>query len=138
MLERRLHRHPPADLRLSVHNVSPAAKSRIFIPVNSSGEAGSYSYVTFKNYNKTQDKIIQKRKDKFSISIDANMNTLAEMVIVLDPSNGDEIRAKGDGRIQIDVPANSDMTMTGLYVVENGTYTYTFNQYLLKRTFRLG
>ncbi len=125
------------DLRLSVHNVSPAAKSRIFIPVSSSGEAGSYSYVTFKNYNKTQDKIVQKRKDKFSISIDANMNTLAEMVIVLDPSNGDEIRAKGDGRIQIDVPANSDMTMTGLYVVENGTYTYTFNQYLLKRTFRL-
>ncbi|MCD6010954.1 MAG: hypothetical protein K0Q79_816 [Flavipsychrobacter sp.] len=125
------------NLRLNVYNIAPAAKSRIFIPVNSSGEAGSYSYVSFKNYSKTQDKILKKRKDKFSVSIDANLNTLAEMVIVLDPSNGDEIRAKGDGRIQMDIPANNDMTITGLYIIDHGTYTFTLNQFFIRRTFTL-
>lgn len=130
-------RGPFNNLRLNVSNIAPASRSRIFIPVNSSGEAGSYSYVSFKNYGKTQDKITQKRKDKFSVSIDANLNTLAEMVIVLDPSNGDEIRAKGDGRIQMDIPPNNDMTITGLYVIDNGTYTFTFNQLFIRRSFSL-
>lgn len=65
------------------------------------------------------------------------MNTLAEMVIVLDPSNGDEIRAKGDGRIQIEIPPNNDMTITGLYVIEHGTYTFTLNQFFIRRSFIL-
>ena len=125
------------DLRLNVYNIAPATKSRLFIPVNSSGESGSYSYVSFKNYGKTQDKTLRKRKDKFSVSIDADLNTMAEMVIVLDPSNGDEIRARGDGRIQMDIPASGDMSITGLYVIDNGTYTFTFNQLFIRRSFLL-
>ena len=130
-------RGPFNNLKLNVYNIAPAAKSRIFIPVSTSSGTGTYSYVTFKNYGKTQDKLVKKHKDKFSISIDANLNTLAEMVIVLDQSNGDEIRAKGEGRIQMEIPPNNDLSINGVYTIDNGTYTFTFNQLFIRRSFSL-
>lgn len=131
-------RGPFDNLSLNVYNATPAAKSTIYIPVTSGSESGTYSFVSFKNYGKkAQDKIISKHKDKFSISIDAYLNNDAEMVIVLDPVSGDEIRAKGEGRIIMDIPPNNDMSINGVYNIDYGTYTYIFNQFFIKRIFIL-
>jgi hypothetical protein len=127
------------DLKLRVYNIAPVAKSTVYMPVTSSSGAGSYSYVSFKDYGKnpTDSKIAKKHKDKFHVTINAELNPYAEMVIVLDPTNGDEIRAKGSGSIVMDIPPENDMSITGTYDIDYGTYTYTFNQLFIKRIFTL-
>ena len=130
-------RGPFDNIQLNIYNASPAAKSRIYIPVSSGGDINTYSYVTFKTYGKVQDALTRKHKDRMHIYIDANMNELAEMHIVLDPSAGDEIMAKGTGNIQMDVPPNNDIHITGIYGIEEGVYTFTFKQLFIKRQFKL-
>ncbi len=130
-------RGPFDSLRLNIYNLEPAAKSTVYMPATSGTDAGTYSYVSFKDYGKNVDKIVQKHKNKFSINIDAHLNTLAEMVLVLDPTNGDEIRARGDGYITMDIPPNNDMSMYGTYTIDYGTYTFTFNQLFIRRSFQI-
>ncbi|MCW3121932.1 MAG: hypothetical protein JWQ38_1424, partial [Flavipsychrobacter sp.] len=129
-------RGPFNNVRLNVYNAVPAAKSRMYIPVTSGTEVGTYSYVSFKTYGKGQDKPVRKDKFKIHINIDGNLNTLAEMHIVLDPSTGDEIMARGDGRLQLDIPPDNDIHITGLYTIDDGLYTFTFRK-LFVRQFKL-
>ncbi len=131
-------RGPFTDIRMEAFNAYPSADSRIFIPISSgSSDISGYSYASFKTYGKTQEKIVHRIKNKLSIKIDANINPMAEMHIVLDPSTGDEIMARGNGRIQLDIPPSNDMRITGQYVIDDGTYTYTYKKLLLTRQFRL-
>jgi hypothetical protein len=128
---------PFNDIKMELYNATPAAKSSIFIPVSSGSDVSGYTYASFKTYGKSQEKVVKKSKNKISISIDASLNDLAEMHIVLDPTTGDEIAAKGNGRIQMDIPPNNDIRMYGVYSIDNGTYTYTYKKLFLTRQFQL-
>ena len=130
-------RGPFNDLKLNIYGASPAAKSHIFIPISSSGDVGTYSYVSFKTYGKNQDKLVRKTKSKISINIDAKLNDLAEMTIVLDPESGDNITARGEGNIIMDIPPDNDIRINGNYVIDDGTYVYTFRKLLLHKVFNL-
>jgi hypothetical protein len=121
------------DIRLSV-TASPAKKSHIYIPVKSSNDIGSYSYVSFKSYGEQQT-IKKRNKNKFSLTIIGKMNPLAEMTLVLDPATGDMINAKGYGNITLNVPANDDIKMFGNYDIEEGDYTFTFRQLFFRKNF---
>jgi len=130
-------RGPFNNVRLNIYNAAPAAKSRMYIPVISGGDMGTYNYVSFKTYGKDQEKAVAKNKYKISINIDANLNSFAEMHIVLDPSTGDEIMARGNGNIQLDIPPDNDMQISGLYLIETGTYRLTFKSLFIQRQFKL-
>ena len=121
---------PFNDFNLNAYNVYPADKSHIYIPLATTGDAGSYSYVSFKTYGKTIDKPVKKNPLKINVNIDANINELAIMTILLDPVTGDAIDARGEGNVQLKMPANNDMRITGGYNIESGTYTFTFKQLL--------
>lgn len=124
------------DIKLHIYNAAPAEKSQLFIPIGATG-VGTYTYVSFKNYGKAQEKIIAKNRNKLTINIDARLNPLAEMVLVLDPSTGDAISARGTGNIQMTIPPNNDIRMYGKYEIQSGQYSYTFRQLLLKRIFKI-
>ncbi|HTM64742.1 MAG TPA: translocation/assembly module TamB domain-containing protein [Flavipsychrobacter sp.] len=124
---------PFDDIRMSI-TASPAAKSHIFIPVKTTADVGSYSYVSFKTYG--QDQVVTtKGRNKFSLTIIGKMNPLAEMTLVLDPSTGDVINAKGYGTIQLNVPSDADIKMYGNYEIEEGDYTFTLRQLAFRRNF---
>jgi hypothetical protein len=124
---------PFNDIKMNI-TASPAAKSHLYIPVRTSTDIGSYSYVSFKKYGEEQ--IIKRRsKNKFSLNIIGKMNPLAEMTLVLDPVSGDMINAKGNGVIQLTIPSNEDVKMYGNYEIEEGDYTFTFRQLFFRRNF---
>ncbi len=125
------------NVRLQLYNGAPAAKSTIYIPIISGGYVGGYSYVSFKNYGSVQEKQKRHNKDRLSIDLDANLNKLAEIHIVLDPNTDDEIVATGTGNIQMEVPPDNDIRITGLYTIDQGTYTLTFQQVKIRRQFKL-
>ena len=128
---------PFNDIALNIYNASATAKSRLYIPLSSGTDVGSYSYISFKTYGKTQDKIVRKNKNKISIYINASLNTLAEMHIILDPSTGDEIMAKGHGNLELTIPPNNDMRINGQYNIDNGIYKYTYKKLFITKIFNL-
>jgi hypothetical protein len=128
---------PMNNINIRVINAMPAAKSHIYIPLSSSTDVGTYSYVSFKTYGKNQEKVKYKNKNKINISIDGNLNNLAELTIVMDPSTGDAINAKGSGHIQMQLPPNNDVRMFGTYNIEEGDYSFTFRQVAIHRRFTL-
>lgn len=120
-------RGPFNNIKLRAWNAHAAAKSHIFIPMSTGSEVGTYSYVSFKTYG-TDQTVVRKKRDKLSLNIEANLNDLVEMTIVLDPAAGDAITATGEGSITMDVPATQDMRINGIYTINSGNYTFTFPQ----------
>lgn len=130
-------RGPFNNIRLNLYNGEPAAKSVVYIPASTGGYTGGYSYATFKTYGTSIVPQVRKSNDKISINLDANMNSLAEFHVVLDPATEDEIIATGSGNITMDIPPNNDLRMTGMYTINEGLYKLTFPQFYISRQFKL-
>ncbi len=119
------------NVYLNAYNAVPAARSHIVIPVISTADATSYNYVTFKtleNNQNNQNKLMKINQSKLNLDIDANLNNLCDMTILLDPSTGDAIDARGEGNIHLSMPANNDMRITGKYNIDDGLYSFYLKQ----------
>lgn len=123
------------DLRMNIR-AAPADISQLFLPVASGGDIGTYSYVSFKKYGEEQV-IKTGAASKLTINIDAIINPLAEVTLILDPTTGDAINARGTGSLRLEVPAGGDLRMYGNFKIDEGDYTFTFRQLFFKRQFLL-
>jgi hypothetical protein len=123
---------PLNDIRMNI-SATPVQKSSLYIPYNASGDISTSSYISFKSYGKDNSvQPLRKAKDRMSLRISAVMNNLMDVTLVLDPKTGDQINATGSGNLSIDVPANDEYTMYGTYNIDNGKYTFTYRQVLVK------
>ncbi|HYK75750.1 MAG TPA: translocation/assembly module TamB domain-containing protein [Daejeonella sp.] len=68
-----------------------------------------------------------------SLNIDINKN--AQFDIIIDVGNGDFLKTKGQGQLNGGIDPSGKMSLTGTYVVEEGTYELSFN--FLKRHFNI-
>ncbi len=128
---------PFNDVRVRINKAQPAQKSHLYLPIGtSSNEVGAYSYITFKNEGDTI-KPARKEENKLTISIDALLNPLGEITMIMDPSTGDAITARGSGNITMEIPPNNEIRMYGRYVIEDGSYNFTLPQLFFKRKFLL-
>ncbi len=67
-----------------------------------------------------------------NISIKDNLR----MTIIVDPASGEELDVRGSGNLSFDLKGNGQMTLTGSYQVEQGSYNITlFN--VMKRQFEI-
>lgn len=132
-------RGPFDDINVRINKAEAAEKSQLFLPLSSSNEEiGAYSYVRFKTSDEEEALKEKTTQDsKLSIHIDALMNPLMEITMIMDPSTGDAITASGTGSISIDIPPNNDIRMYGKYSLEKGSYTFTLPQLFFKRNFTL-
>lgn len=128
---------PIEDIRIRMTRAMPAAASQLYIPIGTTSEQASYSYVSFKSYDTVKKVVVKKPKHKLNIEIDARLNPLAEITLVLDPSTGDAITATGNGNINMSIPSDNDIKMYGQYDIEKGSYLFTLRQLFFKRKFDL-
>lgn len=64
-------------------------------------------------------------KTRFSLSMNLDIRPNLEAEIVVDPSSGSSIKATGEGNLSIAVVPNDNIfTMTGDYVLSQGTYRF--------------
>jgi hypothetical protein len=124
------------DLRMNIR-ASPADISHLYLPVATGGDIGSYTYVSFKKYGEDQQVYKTAAESKLTINIDAIINPLAEVTLILDPTTGDAINARGTGSLRLEVPAGGDLRMYGNFNIDEGDYTFTFRQLFFKRQFLL-
>jgi hypothetical protein len=128
-------RGPIDNIQMNIR-AEPADISNLVLPVSYGGDIGSYSYVSFKKYG--EDQVIKTgSQSKFTITIDAVINPLAEITLLLDPTTGDAINARGKGSLKLEVPSDGEIRMFGNFNIEEGDYTFTFRQLFFKRQFRI-
>ncbi len=124
------------DVRMNIR-ATPAEASHIYIPMQSSTDISTYSYISFRKQPGQEEEVKPKVKNKFSLSISGDMNPLATLTMVIDPVSGDLINAKGNGNITLSLPANEDMKMYGNYEIENGNYMFNFKKLFFVRNFKI-
>ncbi len=128
---------PFDDVKVVINKAQPAQKSHLYLPLSTGeNEIGAYSYITFKS-NEDETDEVKKSNDKLSIEINAILNPLAEITMIMDPATGDAINASGTGTINMQIPPNNDIKMFGNYTIETGSYTFTLPQLFFKRKFAL-
>lgn len=128
-------RGPVDNVRMEIR-AEPADFSHLYLPISYGSDIGSYSYVTFKKYGEEQ--ILKSSSgNKLTINITAVINPLAEITMILDPSTGDAINARGAGSLRMEIPSDGDIKMFGNFNIDEGDYTFTFRQLFFKRQFKI-
>ena len=105
--------------------------THIYIPTDNSSRATVADFIVFKQHG-TEVPVTPEVASNLSIDLDLTANNQAQIDVILDALTGDVIKATGNGRLQIKVPATGDMTMKGRYNIENGRYDFNFQSFLRK------
>ncbi len=126
---------PQENMKLNITG-SVNDTTHIYIPTGSSSKSSEADFVVFKQYGTLQQENATSEKSNLSVDLDLTANHQAQIDVILDAVTGDVIRATGNGRMQIKVPATGNMSMKGRYNIERGNYDFNFQSFL-RRPFEL-
>ena len=112
--------------------------TRLHIPVSSDTQLNKDEVYTFININAEQEDKEQKEIDdrKMAVRLDLDITPDAEIQIIFDLQEGDIIRARGQGSIQMESKTNEDFKIYGDYTIDNGDYLFTL-QNIFQKKFKL-
>jgi hypothetical protein len=130
-------------------DVKTSDKTKAVISFLSDTEIEEMNFINFKNPRKSRKEVFEttkkrKRKsfidDVVSSSVTVNLNVEAtpnaELILITDPSTGDEIKAIGSGAIRSVINDKGDIELFGKYTIEKGSYKFIY-QNLLRRDFNI-
>ena len=124
--------------------------SRFYLPMSGKEDIAYADFVQFKEPTKagadttlflTRRLMMYEREQRLSSSSESNMimdivlnvNPNVEMQLVIDPTVGDVIKGKGNGRITMHIEPDQDIfTMDGDYHITEGTYLFTLQKVVNK------
>ena len=119
-------------------NVDIEDNTEINFPLYGSSEIDEdFEYVHFKSDKNLESNVV----DKFDFSgldLDLNFNLTpqAKLNIILDPTSGDEILARGSGAINMKLNPFYEVDLNGTYTISEGS-TYNFAMGLIKQNFTI-
>jgi hypothetical protein len=107
--------------------------TKIYIPLNTTATMSDYSYITFVNPDttvKTEESKVNKIpapavETGMQINFDLEVTPEAEVQLIFDPKVGDVIKGHGSGNLNINLDKNSDLRISGDYIIEDGDYLFT-------------
>jgi hypothetical protein len=116
---------PLDDIVVDV-DAKPLKGSQFHMPINSKGDASKYEYVQFASIGRSQEE--ERKKKSYYLNLNMNIDATpdAEVFIILDQNTGEEIRAKGNGAIKLNVDLGNSISMYGAYVITEGKYLFNF------------
>ncbi|MFC5409815.1 translocation/assembly module TamB domain-containing protein [Larkinella bovis] len=120
-------------------NVTSNKGTRIFIPLDQATTVSQEEVIRFINVNPAQRDSVSKTKepevDLSGIRMDFNLSITPDAYceIQLDRQTGDIIKAYGTGQLAMRIDTKGDFTMTGSYEIQQGEYTFTFENVINKR-----
>lgn len=118
---------PFEELTMRV-NATPLENSKFYLTIDDEGDLGDYNYISFKNPGKAKE-LRPENHNHFNFILDAIATPDLETTIYLDPVAGDQIWARGEGNINLNIPTEGAMRMTGNYVLQKGTYDFSFSRF---------
>lgn len=122
------------DISMDI-NAKPLKGATFHLPISSSGDASTYDYIDFVRIGKDQFAEKQKKSNNyFRINMNVEATPDAEVFIILDQNTREEIVAKGNGSINLNLDLGNSMNMFGTYSITEGKYLFNFRG-VLPRTF---
>jgi hypothetical protein len=104
------------------------------LPLRDGYDANDYSFIHFNEYG--TDTVAQtknfKEKNRLKISLFIEATPQAQMHILMDPANGEEIVGRGNGSINMEIDLDNDLKMTGDYTITEGSYGFRFMNVIRK------
>lgn len=105
--------------------------TRIYIPLNSSGEVTQSEFIQFVQIQDTitlenvQEKVKPIEIGGVDVNLDIQATPDAQIDIIFDMVAGDIIRGRGNGELNMRVSSLGDFSMYGDYYIESGGYNFT-------------
>ncbi|GAB3939167.1 translocation/assembly module TamB domain-containing protein [Larkinella terrae] len=120
-------------------NVTSNRGTKIYIPLDQATTVSKEEVIRFINVSPAhRDSVAQTNEpvvDLSGIRMDFNLSITPDAYceIQLDRQTGDIIKAYGTGQLAMKIDTKGDFTMTGAYEIQQGEYTFTFENVINKR-----
>jgi hypothetical protein len=111
---------------------TPTDTSWIAISNEESRTSGEADFIVFKEYGTESEVLVDTSVTNIHILLDITANPLCRVDVVLDELTGDVISATGSGNLTIRSGTADPTEMRGRYVVQSGSYNYTFQTFIRK------
>ena len=119
-----------SDMRMNITG-QPTDSSHIYLPTGDVAETGKINYIEFIKFGREMSNDISFREEaNIKVNMEIAANPFAQIDVILDETTGDIIKAKGSGKLNINVGSKEPLTIRGRYDVEEGQYTFNFQTFL--------
>ncbi len=122
----------PNDNMLMEIKGEPTDSSNIFLPLNTGRENSTADYLVWKVYGKEMRPQHDKKATSLTVKLDLTANNYANVYVIVDPLTGDVMKANGHGNLQIRVGTTENLSMSGRYEIDHGSYNFTFQSFIRK------
>ncbi len=130
---------------------STEGNSQFFMPLSGKSDAASADFVVFEREGVNRDttnylmrkKMMYERRNRVAqtaaagtmkVNLELNVSDNAEVQLVIDPTVGDIIKARGNGALSMHiVPSANIFDMYGDYTITDGSYLFTLQNIINKR-----
>lgn len=135
--------------------MTTASDSKFYFELSDSEEAVEYDFITFtdkrkermeakketqrtvkelieKNFEQRKKETLSTKSSRMAINIEADINPLGQLILIMDPAGGDKIKATGNGNLVMKYDTNEDLYMSGKYILDKGTYNFTLQDIIVK------
>ena len=121
---------PVTDMRMTIAGL-PTDSSHIYLPTGDVAETGQINYIEFIKFGREMRGGSSLREEtNIKVNMDLTATPFAQIDVILDETTGDIIKARGRGRLNINVGTKEPLTIRGRYVIEEGQYTFNFQTFL--------
>lgn len=122
---------PNENMLMEIHG-EPTDSSDIFLPMNTARESADADFLVWKVYGKEMHQQYDHKATNLTVVLDITANNYANVYVIVDPLTGDIIKANGHGNIQMRVGTTEDLSITGRYEIDKGSYNFTFQSFIRK------
>lgn len=126
---------PLSNMQMRISGV-PTDSSQIFITNKEGKSDGEADYIVFKEYGEKVEAANSNSAMNFVLEMELTATPLCRIDVILDELTGDIISATGSGIFSIKTGSIEPTFMRGRYVIDKGSYNYTF-QSLIRKPFLL-
>ena len=121
---------PVSNMKMNITG-QPTDSSHIYLPTGDVAETGKINYIEFIKYGREMNTERYAREEtNIRVNMDITATPFAQIDVILDETTGDIIKARGSGKLNINVGTKEPLTIRGRYVVGEGQYTFNFQTFL--------
>lgn len=125
----------PDDIEIAI-DAKTNKDTRIYIPLNKTGDIAESDFITFINSYETVEIVKEKYDiDLSGIKLNCNLEITPEtdIQIIFDPKVGDILKANGSGNLKLGIDTKGDFNIYGNYTINTGSYLFTLQNVINKK-----
>jgi hypothetical protein len=119
------------DIKMEI-NMKTNGGSNIYIPLDGPSEVGNNEFIRFISKDTIKPKVVN-NNSHFSVDLNLEATSDAEVQLIFDEKSGDVIKARGDGNLNMKINSKGKFDMFGDYVLSTGDYLFTLENFITKK-----